>query len=556
MKISSRILFINIAFISVIFVLSGLAVFQLYTLDEIYKDSKTISAALADQMLGDMMHDGLRADVLFAIKLARENDFAGRQEALDSTKEHVETFQTAIQEVADMNVSPKVNETLEALKKPLEQYTQSALKLTAAAFSNPQATQAGYDSFQDDFEYLEGAMEEFSGVIEAEFDTVNASVKAKEELITLLIGASVILALLIALISWLSMQGKIVKPINSMTDTMLLLADGKLDTEIPHSGKKDEIGKMASALQVFKDNALETERMREEQKLREEKAEVEKRTAMKEMADSFEQEIGSVIKTLSQAASEMEAAAGSMAGNADKTNDKAVMVSSAATEASSNVNAVASATEELSASIREISSQVSRSSQVVSEARGKANDTSERVQGLVSSAEKIGEVITLISTIAEQTNLLALNATIEAARAGEAGKGFAVVASEVKTLATETAKATEEISNQIAGIQSATRESGEAIQEILEIIKNIDEISASVSAAVEEQGAATNEIARNVQEASQGTSNVSNNISEVTRAASETGESAGMVLDSAQQLAQQSGVLSQAVGNFLTRVRA
>lgn len=181
--------------------------------------------------------------------------------------------------------------------------------------------------------------------------------------------------------------------------------------------------------------------------------------------------------------------------------------------------------------------------------------TSEQVQHLVSAADKIGEVVTIITSIAEQTNLLALNATIEAARAGEAGKGFAVVASEVKSLAGETAKATEEISKQIMGIQRATKESGIAIDEIIEVIKHMDEISNAVATAVEEQSAATNEISQNVQRASDSTMQVTQNTVEVAHVASETGQSAGMVLDSARELAKQSNVLTEMVNNFIAKIR-
>jgi methyl-accepting chemotaxis protein len=353
------------------------------------------------------------------------------------------------------------------------------------------------------------------------------------------------------------MVGKSIScPLVNMTESMETLADGNLDVEINGLNRKDEIGNMASALQIFKENAIKAERLHEEQRLQEERAEEEKRKTMNQLADAFEQEVGGVISTVSSAATEMEATAESMAGVADQASDKAQTVDQAAQEASGNVSAVASASEELATSISEINSQVLKSTQVAGEAKDKANETSERVQELVSAVDRIGVVVTLISDIAEQTNLLALNATIEAARAGEAGKGFAVVASEVKNLASETAKATEEISTQINGIQSATRESEQAIQDILEVINRIDGISNTVAAAVEEQGAATNEISRNVQQASQATNQVTQNITEVTQAASETGQSAGMVWDAAGELSKQANVLSDTVNGFLEKIRS
>jgi methyl-accepting chemotaxis protein len=334
------------------------------------------------------------------------------------------------------------------------------------------------------------------------------------------------------------------------------LTNGNLEVKVNGTDVKDEIGDLARAIEVFKESAFEAKRLSEEQKLQEQRSEEEKRKSMTDLANYFEQDIGCVISDVSSAATKMEIIAHSMASNSTQTNQKAQIVTRAAEAASSNVSSVASASEELSASIREISSQVSQSTKVSGEAQKKAHATAEQVQNLVSAAERIGEVVQIITDIAEQTNLLALNATIEAARAGDVGKGFAVVASEVKNLASETAKATQEISQQISDIQSATRESGAAIQEIIEVIKNMDEISNAVAAAVEEQSYATDEISINIQKASKGTSDVTQNIGEVTQAASETGQSATIVLNSAQELAKQANVLNASVNVFIGRIRS
>ena len=556
MKINASVLSINLAFVTVVLMLAGLAFFELHTLDKVYADSRKISNALRNQVEADMMHDGLRADVLYAIKLASEKNKSGEQEAIASTEEHIKNFNRLIEEVKSMNISAAVNEKIGSLKEPLARYTSSADKLTRLVFVDPSAVSQGYEDFEKDFEYLEGAIGEFSSVIEAEFEGIDKQVKEKEKFILITVLGATLFALLVAATGWLISRSKIVRPLNKFTESMSRIAEGNLDVDVPYTENKDEIGAMAGALQVFKANALEAKRMREEQKRQEQRSEEENRKAMNDLANSFEQEIGGVIRTVSSAATEMKVTAQSMASNSEQTSQKAQVVGRAAEDASSNVSSVAGALEELSASIREISSQVSQSTKVSGDAQEKALATSEQVQHLVSAADRIGEVVTIITGIAAQTNLLALNATIEAARAGEAGKGFAVVANEVKTLASETAKATEEISKQILDIQTSTKESGVAIEEIIGVIKRMDEISNAVAAAVEEQSSATDEISRNIQQASEGTANVTQNIGEVTRAASETGQSASMVLDSAQDLAKQANVLGEAVNGFISKIRS
>ncbi|HEY9080663.1 methyl-accepting chemotaxis protein [Magnetovibrio sp.] len=319
--------------------------------------------------------------------------------------------------------------------------------------------------------------------------------------------------------------------------------------------RTDEFGTVARALMETKVALGEAEKREREQKAAE-AAQVEQRRAERmRMAEQFETSVGAVVETVSAAAKEMQSTARSVSGTADQTSHQATNVAAAAEQASANVQTVASAAEELSSSISEISRQVSQSTQVAGAAVAEVDGANQKVQGLADAANKIGEVVALITDIADQTNLLALNATIEAARAGEAGKGFAVVASEVKNLANQTAKATEEISNQIGGIQGATQDAVQAIGSIGGIINQINEITSAIAAAVEEQGAATQEIARNVEQAATGTQEVSSNIAQVTQAASETGSSASQILDAAVELGRQSDQLNGEVNNFLATIR-
>ncbi len=358
-----------------------------------------------------------------------------------------------------------------------------------------------------------------------------------------------------ALFAWLIASG-ITRPVSAMTQAMTTLADGNTAVEIPARDNRDEIGFMAKAVQVFKDNAIEKTRLEAEQIEREQQVAEEKRATMQKMASDFEASVGVVVNQVSSAATEMQSSSEAMSATAEETTRQASAVAAASEQASANVQTVASAAEELSSSIDEISRQVTQASQIAGAAVREAEATNVKVQGLATAANKIGEVVALITDIAEQTNLLALNATIEAARAGDAGKGFAVVASEVKNLANQTAKATDEIGAQISGIQSATQEAVSAIESITKTISKINEVNSGVASAVEEQGAATQEIARNVEQAAAGTQEVSANIGGVSQAANDTGAAATQIQSTAADLSRQSETLRAEVDKFLSNVRA
>jgi methyl-accepting chemotaxis protein len=346
----------------------------------------------------------------------------------------------------------------------------------------------------------------------------------------------------------------IVRPISDMTDVMGELAGGNKAVEIPARDRADEIGEMARAVEVFKENAIEAERLALEQ-AKENEAKAERAQKVEELSKKFDESVTIVLNSVSSATVQMRGTAESMSSTAERTNDRSRLVAEAADGASSNVRTVASAAEELSSSISEISAQVSQSATVANRATEEAGKANETVRGLAEAAQKIGDVVNLIQDIAEQTNLLALNATIEAARAGEMGKGFAVVAGEVKSLATQTAKATQEIALQINGMQSATGETVEVIERVQKIIDEISGSATSIASAVEEQTAATQEISRNTQQVSTGMQEVTANIGEVTSATQETSEAAGHVLEASGELSKQSETLRKEVNGFLESLR-
>jgi methyl-accepting chemotaxis protein len=346
------------------------------------------------------------------------------------------------------------------------------------------------------------------------------------------------------------------RPLMALSSAMRELAGGKLDVVLIGLGRRDEIGEMARAVQCFKDNMTENERLRAEQIETEKRVAAQRNAEMHKLADSFQAAVGEIVDTVSSASTELEGAASMLTKTAEVTQSLSGTVAAASEQASANVQSVASATEEMTSSVQEIGRQVQESSKIAAEAVRQAQQTDARINELSKAAGRIGDVVKLITAIAEQTNLLALNATIEAARAGEAGRGFAVVASEVKQLAAQTARATDEIGNQIAGMQTATQDSVAAIKEIGATINRISEISSTIAAAVEEQGAATQEIARNVGEAARGTAQVATNITDVNRGAGETGSASARVLSSAQALSQESNHLKSEVDKFLLTVRA
>jgi len=372
---------------------------------------------------------------------------------------------------------------------------------------------------------------------------------------TLLLFAGGGLGAALVMMGWIVLY-QVARPLNIMTGLMEKLASGNLDIAVTGTERGDEVGSLARSLEVFKTNSVEMKRLESDQAAAKERAEAERRTAMLELAASFEGSVVGIVGMVASASTEMQGAARSLTGIAETSNQRATTVSAAAMQATANVQTVASATEALTTSISDILHRANRSTQIAAKATEEAARTDATVDGLAKAAQKIGEVVTLIQNVAAQTNLLALNATIEAARAGDAGKGFAVVASEVKDLASQTARATEEIKIQIGDIQATTKVAVDAIRSINTVINEIREISLEITAAVDQQSSAARNIATNVGQAAKGTDDVSNNIIGVTQASAEVGGAATQVLGAATELSQQSEKLKTEVGRFLTNVRA
>jgi methyl-accepting chemotaxis protein len=554
--------------LSIVILLSGIAGLMAYlgisALGDLSEKADLMSSAARRALVAARANQNVlalnRAEFRSALDPRDENRLAAREVIETELKQYQERF-----EEVSKTVDEKAKAMLPGVREAFAAY-KSQMDATLAAIDAEKSTPLSQsaDRLRETAMKSRGEAENLKARMRDLADRLNARVdeKSKEAREQYESTSRLLIILALSGVAFGSVMGFVIgqfgvaKPIRAIVGLLQQLASGHFDVEVQGSERKDEVGDVAKAALVFKDNGLAKIRMEAEQKDAEKRAAAQRRTDMLQLADRFEGAIGEIVETVSSASTELEASATTLTGTAERSEELATTVAAASEEASTNVQSVASATEELSTSVNEISRQVQESARMATDAVDQARKTNDRVSELSKAAARIGDVVELINTIAGQTNLLALNATIEAARAGEAGRGFAVVASEVKALAEQTAKATGEIGQQISGIQAATQDSVNAIKEISGTIERLSEISSTIAAAVEEQGAATQEISRNVQQAAQGTQQVSSNITDVQRGATETGSASTQVLSAAKSLSGDSNRLKLEVGRFLNSVRA
>jgi methyl-accepting chemotaxis protein len=519
-------------------------------------DVSAVASALRSQLESDLMRAALSGDVLTALREGRAGHKDQQPIMEAAAAEHFDRLSQRLQELAGNTKLPADIQTeAQAAVAALTDFGSQASALVTQSFTENYKANDLLAPFMKLSDAIAGQMSALTVKLDAAARNTEAEVgKAYVGQLWLAGGVSAVAAIVLGL-SLLLTARSIVGPLAEMRGAMARLADGETDITIPALGRTDEVGAMASALDVFKENAVKAQSYTRQQA--EDRERREKRAAnIDRLCRDFDQMVTKRLETVVGAVAAMEETAQSMSKVAEQTATEANHVSSTSASASDSVNSVAAATEELAASISEIGSQMLRSRQIAGDAANQALATNEQVLHLADAAQKIGAVVQMITDIASQTNLLALNATIEAARAGEAGKGFAVVASEVKNLATQTGKATDDISQQINSIQSETNQAVQAIKNIAGTIEEINQITSGVAAAVEEQSAATKEIARSVEQAASGTRDMSSSILTVTNAAGQTGSAAGQMLASSNALSGEAQALRQEVEQFLSTIRS
>ncbi len=555
MKIKSQFILVTVALITTISVSDILVFRAVDKMDHQADNLRDVSDIQIKQINIDTMHDTIHENVAEQKNAQMAGDTAKARESNSEALKNIDSAKKELKNIENFNLPEKLKQQAVLIDRQFTDYGHAASALMNAG-NDPHNLDMRMNDFEKTFKVLEKSQAEYTHDIAEYKKSLGAE---QDETVSLsekeMLGLS-ILSLLIALSVPIYATKSIFKPQNKMIEAMRQIAGGNTETEIPYTNTNNEIGEMARTVQVFKQNAERMVALAEEQKKRDLEAEEQKRKSMQTLANTFEANVKGVVDMVASAATEMDATSRSVGKIVESSKGKLTNLTGQIESTSRNVQTVASAAAQLSSAVNEINQQITRATTITTSAVEEAGKADITVQSLTLAAGKIGEVVEIINTIAAQINLLALNATIEAARAGDAGKGFAVVASEVKNLATQTTKATEQIAQFIHSIQGATGDTVSAISSIGSKIREINAISTTIAAAVEEQSVATQEIANNVKQASDSTQQVLSHAGEVSRASNETGESATQMIAATGELSRQSELLRGEVDKFLSGVRA
>jgi len=554
-SIRQRLISIGIVNVLIALLLSGISYMAIHYVVAYKDEARTSTTALLFHTQVDGRMDALRADALRALRAASLNDPALKKGIKEDVQRDLDKLHASFKQNMALPLVPQVRASLTELTPLIEELISATQRQVTVALDDPELGSKKYDVFLHSFSTLEGKMDAarklMTDIVANNQETASSITNmALTSIVGVLIGGLLLMIIFTGVVI-----RAVMRPFVKITVAVNRLGVGDTDVEIPTDSQISEIAEIASALEIFKANKIEADRLADEQQ-RGTEARATRAARIEDMCQTFDTTTADAVKSVAATATQLQSSSAAMSVTAEETTRQGSEAAAASARAASNVDAVATAANDLLKSITQIGGQVAKTSQIASSAVTQAKLTNTKVLGLAQAASKIGEVVALITDIAEQTNLLALNATIEAARAGDAGKGFAVVASEVKNLANQTARATEEIGAQISGIQVATQEAVTAIGTISETISQINDVASTVASAVEDQDSATRQIARNVEETAEATKKVSTNIATVSHAASETGMASNQISAAANELSQQAEMLRNQVETFLADIRA